>query len=115
MERLSEHLKALDRQVDELEQQIQAWDREQAMSRKLAEISGIGPLAASALVPSIDDAKSFENGRQLAAWLGPVPRPHSGSGERIRLQCGCSNCQRGGTKNSRIVGFQPPIARAITP
>jgi len=111
VERLSEHLKALDRQVDE----IQAWDREQAMSRKLAEISGIGPLAASALLPSIDDAKSFENGRQLAAWLGPVPRPHSGSGERIRLQCGCSNCQRGGTKNSRIVGFQPPIARAITP
>ncbi len=81
MDRLREHLKELDRQVDELEQQIRAWHGEQAMSRKLAEIPGIGPLTASALVASIGDAGSFENGRQLASWLGLVPRQHSSGGQ----------------------------------
>jgi transposase len=81
MQRLGEHLNELDRQVNELELQIQAWHREQAMSRKLAEIPGIGPLTASALVASIGDARCFENGRQLAAWLGLVPRQHSSGGQ----------------------------------
>jgi len=81
MQRLGEHLNELERQVNALEQQIQAWYREQAMSRKLAEIPGVGPLTASALVASIGDARCFENGRQLAAWLGLVPRQHSSGGQ----------------------------------
>jgi transposase len=85
LQRLSEHLKELDRQVDELNAQIQRWHRENAASRKLAEIPGIGPLTASALVASIGDAKNFENGRQLAAWLGLVPRQHSTGGKQTLL------------------------------
>jgi transposase len=77
LQRLGEHLKELDRQVGELELQIQLWHREHDASRKLAQIPGIGPITASALVASIGDAKSFKNGRQLAAWLGLVPRQHS--------------------------------------
>lgn len=34
---------------------------------------------------SIGDAKSFENGRQLAAWLGLVPRQHSSGGKSVLL------------------------------
>ena len=85
LQRLGEHLKELDRQVDELDGQIQQWHRENAASRKLAKIPGIGPLTASALVASIGDAKSFENGRQLAAWLGLVPRQHSSGGKQTLL------------------------------
>jgi len=81
LQRLGEHLKELDRQVGELEIQIQVWHRENVASRKLAQIPGIGPLTASALVASIGDAKSFDNGRQLAAWLGLVPRQHSSGGK----------------------------------
>jgi len=44
-------------------------------------VPGIGPLGASALVATIGDAKNFENGRQLAAWLGLVPRQHSSGGK----------------------------------
>jgi transposase len=32
-------------------------------------------------VATIGDAKNFENGRQLAAWLGLVPRQHSTGGK----------------------------------
>ena len=79
--RLAEHLNELDRQVGELEVQIGSWHRENEASRKLAQIPGIGPITASALVASIGDAKSFKNARQMAAWLGLVPRQHSTGGK----------------------------------
>lgn len=83
--RLLEHFKDLDRQVKEMEYQIQSWHRTNALSRKLEKIPGIGPVTASALVASVGDAKNFENGRQLAAWLGLVPKQHS-SGGKTNLQ-----------------------------
>jgi transposase len=79
--RLLEHLKDLDRQVNELERQINVWHRSNKLSRKLEKVPGIGPITASALVASIGDAKSFANGRQLAAWLGLVPKQHSTGGK----------------------------------
>jgi transposase len=85
LQRLGDHLKELDRQVDELSGQIQLWHKENELSLKLADIPGIGPITASALVASIGDAKSFENGRQLAAWLGLVPRQHSTGGKQTLL------------------------------
>ena len=81
IERLTKHLKELDRQVDELEAQIKAWHRGSELSCKLEKIPGIGPLGASALVASIADANSFDNGRQLSAWLGLVPRQDSSGGK----------------------------------
>jgi len=83
--RLGDHLKELVRQVVELEKQIQRWHRENEASRKLEQIPGIGPLSASALVATIGDARQFENARQLAAWLGLVPRQHSSGGKPMLL------------------------------
>lgn len=48
-------------------------------------IPGIGPLTATAMVASISDARNFDNGRQLAAWLGLVPRQHSSGGKNNLL------------------------------
>ena len=83
--RLTEHLKDLDQLVDEFETQIKAWHRSSELSMKLEKIPGIGPLGASALVASIADANSFDNGRQLSAWLGLVPRQHSSGGKPTLL------------------------------
>ncbi|SFQ67657.1 Transposase [Variovorax sp. OK605] len=81
VQRLLDHLKELDRQVDEIEAQIQAWHRNSELSTRLAQVPGIGPITASALIASIGDAKNFDGGRQLAAWLGLVPRQHSSGGK----------------------------------
>ena len=67
--------------MSELESQIRAWHRASELSCKLAQVPGIGPITASALVASIADAKSFDSGRQVAAWLGLVPRQHSSGGK----------------------------------
>ena len=83
--RLVDHFKELDKQVDELERQIKQWHRDNEASCKLAEIPGIGPITASALVASVGDAKAFKNGRQMAAWLGLVPRQHSTGGKPMLL------------------------------
>lgn len=85
IERLGEHLKELDRQAQELEVQIQSWHRMNSASTKLAQIPGIGAITASALVSTIGDAKNFQNGRQLAAWLGLVPRQNSSGGKQNLL------------------------------
>ena len=85
VQRLMDHLRELDRQATELETQILAWHRSSELSRKLEAVPGIGPLTASALVATIGDAKNFANGRQLAAWLGLVPRQHSSGGKNVLL------------------------------
>lgn len=85
LHRLVVHLKELHRQVQEVEEQINAWHRSNEDSQKLAKVPGIGPLTATALVASIGDAKSFRNGRELAAWLGLVPRQHSSGGKVLLL------------------------------
>jgi transposase len=83
VQRLMEHLKELDRQAGEIETQIAAWHRDNELSRKLAAVPGIGPITASALVATVGDAKNFDNGRQLAAWLGLVPRQNSSGGKNV--------------------------------
>lgn len=85
LQRLVEHMKELDRQVDELEHEIRLWHRQNDVSQRLAEIPGIGPITATALLASIGDVRNFKNGRQLAAWLGLVPRQHSSEGKSVLL------------------------------
>jgi transposase len=84
LRRLLAQLKALDQQVDELKGEIVTWHLHNEDSRRLEHIGGFGPLTASALVASLGNARSFKNGRQVAAWLGLVPRQDS-SGGKTRL------------------------------
>ena len=83
--RLHDHLQELNRQAQELEAQIIAWHRNNELSRKLEAVPGIGPLTASALVATVGDARNFKNGRQMAAWLGLVPKQESSGGKTVLL------------------------------
>jgi transposase len=83
-----ESIRALDRRIAALEGDIRRWHRESAASRRLAEVPGIGPLTASALVATIGNAATFASGRQLAAWIGLVPRQHSSGGKPKLLGIG---------------------------
>jgi transposase len=85
VQRLLDHLKELDKQVDELEAQIIQWHKNNQASVKLAAVPGIGPITASALVASLGDAKNFDDGRQVSAWLGLVPKQHSSGGKENLL------------------------------
>jgi transposase len=82
-QRLFEHLCELDRQVEAIEEQLQAWHRTDPASQRLLEVPGIGFVTATALAASVADAKAFKNGRQMAAWLGLVPRQYSSGGKQV--------------------------------
>lgn len=71
--------------MNELEQQIKLWHRNNEASRKLEAIPGIGPITASAIVATVGNATEFKNSRQLAAWLGLVPKQHSSGGKQNLL------------------------------
>src|SRR3984893_8149310 len=55
--------------------------KKQDGSRRLLTIPGIGPLTATALTAAIGNATAFNKSRDLAAWLGLVPRQHSSGGK----------------------------------
>ena len=46
-------------------------------------VPGVGPLISTALVAAIDGGEAFDRGRDLAAWLGLVPRQYSTGGRSI--------------------------------
>lgn len=75
---------AYDVQIKKYQKQIELEVEENIVCQEVMKIEGIGALTASAVVATIGDAKAFKNGRELAAWLGLVPRQHS-SGNKIHL------------------------------
>ena len=64
-----------------IDKSILALHRSCEASRRLAEIPGIGPIVATALVAEIGDWKTFSSGRSLAAWIGLVPKQHTTGGK----------------------------------
>ena len=81
---LGEELRRLDERVQGFDAQISAISQADPACQRLKGIPGIGPLTATALVAAVGDASAFKNGRELAAWLGLVPRQYS-TGGRPRL------------------------------
>jgi transposase len=81
---LYEELRRIDEQIAAVEKRIQEVFHREDACQKIAEVDGVGPLIATAIVAAIADGRAFRNGRQLAAWLGLVPRQHS-SGDKHRL------------------------------
>ena len=64
-----------------VEARLVAWHRADATSRRLAQIPGIGPVTAAALVMKAPDPHAFRSGRLFAAWLGLTPKDHSTAGK----------------------------------
>ena len=81
---LVNQLHGVKEQIAMLEKKLKAWHKNNEASRRLETIPGIGVITATALVATIGDARQFKSGRELAAWLGLVPRQNS-SGNKQRL------------------------------
>ena len=78
---LIDQIEQLKKEVRKLDQQMQAWHKENADSQRLATIPGVGVVTASAIVAAIGDGKQFRSGREFASWLGMVPRQNSSGGK----------------------------------
>lgn len=87
---LAEHWQRVTTATLTCERRIQAHARLDNRCTRLRALVGVGPLTADALVASIGNAREFQNGRQLAAWLGLVPSQHSSGGH---AQLGTISCR----------------------
>jgi transposase len=81
----TQRLRELDAEVQRLTQRIEQQARADERAHALMQRRGVGPLIASAFAAEIGDPQAFKNGRQVAAWLGLVPRQHSTGGKPILL------------------------------
>jgi transposase len=81
---VTRRLADLQEEISGLDLQLLEWHRNSKTSRLLASIPGIGVVNATALAASLGDGSAFRSGRQLAAWLGLVPRQNS-TGGKARL------------------------------
>jgi transposase len=78
---LYDEFRALEKRLAYYDEQLAAMGQAHPECQRLQTIPGIGPVSATALIAAIGDATQFKNGRQLAAWLGLVPREHSTGGK----------------------------------
>jgi len=82
---LCEELRHLDARIEHYEEKLKQIAQADERMRRLQTIPGIGPMIATALLAAIGDVHAFKNGRELAAWLGLVPRQHSTGGKATLL------------------------------
>ena len=77
---LYEEMVHLDQRIGTLEQKLRAICLQSKDCQRLLTIPGIGLLTATAMVAAVSDIAAFKSGRELAAWMGLVPRQHSTGG-----------------------------------
>jgi len=81
LQRAHLHWIDLDLQMKWCEERIEAHVRSDARAGQAAELLGIGPIGASAMVASVADFKQFRSAKQFGAWLGTVPSQNSTGGK----------------------------------
>ena len=75
---------SLEQQIRELDRCIKQQHRDIDVSQRLEGIPGIGIVGATALAASVINPGQFKSGRDLAAWIGLVPKQQS-TGGKVRL------------------------------
>jgi transposase len=79
---LADRLRAVDERIAAYDRRVDQLARQTEPAQRLMQVPGVGPVTATALIATVGNAQAFRNGRQLAAWLGLVPRQHSSGGTR---------------------------------
>jgi transposase len=79
---LAAQVAALHARLGVLDKRLHAQHRRSQTSRRLETIPGIGVIGATAIVATITDPRAFKSGRDLAAFVGLVPRKASTGGKQ---------------------------------
>jgi transposase len=106
----------LDRRIEAFDAEFAAQARSDETARLLTTIPGIGPLNATALAAAIGNAQTFGRGRDLAAWLGLVPKQMTTGGKPKLL--GISKRGNGYLRKMLIHGARaalPSLSKGETP
>lgn len=75
-------LRSLDTQIGPLDQAVAQAAEHNQQARWLMRQPGVGPITALAFVLTLGDVKRFPRGKQVASYLGLIPREHSSGGRQ---------------------------------
>ena len=78
-------LEQLTARIEQMDSVFQHTVKENEACQRLTTIPGVGPVTATALVAAIGNGSGFRRGRDLAAWVGMVPREYSTGGKQKLL------------------------------
>lgn len=78
---LTEQFTQTQSKINELTVRIRREAAANDTAKRLQAIPGIGPITASALAATLPDVTGFKSSRDLSAWLGLTPKPHSTGGK----------------------------------
>jgi transposase len=81
IEDLRSEWRALDERIAAFDTEFVRMAREDEAARRLTTIPGSGAINATALAAAVGDARTFRRGRDMAAWLGLVPRQMTTGGK----------------------------------
>lgn len=76
-----EHYLLLNERIAEQDRKIAEWVKQDDACQRVKTILGVGDMIASQLVMEVGTAQQFKNGREVAAWMGLVPRKYSTGGK----------------------------------
>ena len=79
-----EDFKSKNQSITKRETLLKELTKNNDQAQKLMTIPGVGFITATAIVGKVGNVNAFENGRQMAAWLGLVPKQYS-TGGKIQL------------------------------
>jgi transposase len=85
LSQLKIELEQLTARIGQMDAVIQKMAKENEACQRLTEIPGVGPVTATALIGAVGNASDFQKGRNLAAWMGIVPRECSTGGKQKLL------------------------------
>jgi transposase len=82
---ISSELTDMNERIERLDGKLSTIYKNSEVCRRLGAVPGVGEITATAIVAAVSDASVFKNGRQMAAWLGLVPRQNSSGGKTTLL------------------------------
>ena len=78
---LAEQFRDTKLKIEDVTAEIRAGAQADETAQRLQTIPGIGPITSSVLAATLPDVSGFRSARDLAAWIGLTPKPHSSGGK----------------------------------
>jgi transposase len=78
---LTEQFRDTQTKVEDVTAEIRKAAESDEAARRLQTIPGVGPITSSVFAATLPDVSNFKTARDLSAWLGLTPKPHSSGGK----------------------------------
>jgi transposase len=82
---LAVEYEAIDSRIEAIDAELSAFAKSNSACRALLSVPGVGVIVATALFSAVANVSDFRSGRDLAAFLGLVPRQRSTGGKTTLL------------------------------